>query len=98
MALGRIGGQQAIEALQGAWPHSLSGALHDAEFDGLLVICKQVAGQKVDRASALIIFQGLNRYSKTEAEGHALFRGVILASGSARNFAYGPGHCRQRCR
>ena len=80
MALGRIGGQQAIEALQGAWPHPLSGALHDAEFDGLLACANRLLTEG-DRASALIIFQGLNRYSKTEAEGHALFRGVILASG-----------------
>ncbi|HEV7923819.1 MAG TPA: HEAT repeat domain-containing protein [Verrucomicrobiae bacterium] len=79
MALGRIGERQAIDALQGAWPHSLSGALRDAEFDGLMACANKLLTEG-DRTAALKIFQSLSRFSKTEGARQAIFRGVILAS------------------
>ncbi len=80
VALGRIGGQQAITALMVGWPHSVSGAFHDAEFDGLLACANRLltAG---DHANARTVFGHLYKDSKTERTREAAFRGMILASG-----------------
>jgi HEAT repeat protein len=80
MALGRIGGTEARAALLAAWPHSGSGAVHDAEFDGLLACANKLLTER-DQTTALKIFQILYRSSKTEGTRQAAFRGLILASG-----------------
>jgi HEAT repeat protein len=80
MALGRIGGPQALEALQTAWSDTASGALHEAEVDGLLACANQLLTEGRDSA-ALKIFQRLYDTGKNDGTRHAAFRGVILASG-----------------
>jgi HEAT repeat protein len=80
MALGRIGGPQALAALQAAWSDSASGALHEAEVDGLLACANQLLTE--GRGSdALKIFQSLYDSGKTGSTRQAAFRGVVLASG-----------------
>jgi len=80
MALGRIGGPQALAGLQAAWRGSDSGPVHAAEFDGLLACANKLLTEG-DHPAALKIFQNLSRTSHTEGTRQAAFRGVILASG-----------------
>ena len=80
MALGRIGGLQAIHALEAAWTNSASGAVHDAEADGLLACANQLLTEGKDGA-ALKIFKRLYQTSHIEFMRQAAFRGLILASG-----------------
>jgi HEAT repeat protein len=80
MALGRMGGPQAIAALMAAWPHSVSGAVHAAEFDGLLACANRLLTEG-GQTTALKIFQHLYRTSQTDGARQAAFRGLILASG-----------------
>ena len=80
MALGRIGGLQAIHALESAWSNSASGAVHDAEADGFLACGNQLLTEGKDGA-ALKIFERLYQTSHIEFMRQAAFRGLILASG-----------------
>jgi HEAT repeat protein len=80
MALGRIGGPQAIAALEAAWSDSASGPVHEGEVDGLLACAHQLLTEGSDSA-ALKIFQRLYDTGKTGGTRQAAFRGVILASG-----------------
>jgi HEAT repeat protein len=79
MALGRIGGPQALDALQAAWNGSASGALHDAEIDGLLTCANKLLTEG-GHAAALKVFQTLYHSRANEGTRQAAFRGVILAS------------------
>jgi HEAT repeat protein len=72
MALGRIGGPQALQALQAAWSDSASGAVHEAEIDGLLACANQLLTEGKDSA-ALKIFQRLYDTGKTDGTRQAAF-------------------------
>ena len=80
--LGRIGGPQSLAALQAAWSDSASGAVHEAEIDGLLACANQLLTEGGE-AAALNVFQRLYETGKSEGTRQAAFRGVILASGKA---------------
>jgi HEAT repeat protein len=80
MALGRIGGPQALKALRAVWSDSASGALHEAEVDGLLACADQLLTEGRD-SDALKIFKRLYDMGKTDGTRQAAFRGMILASG-----------------
>jgi HEAT repeat protein len=82
MGLGRLGGPQALATLQAAWSDSVSGAVHEAEIDGLLECANQLLTESKD-GEALKIFQRLYDAGKSERARQAAFRGVILASGKA---------------
>jgi HEAT repeat protein len=80
MALGRIGGPKALEALQTAWSDTDTGAVHLAETDGLLACANQLLTEGKDSA-ALKTFRRLYDSAKTDGVRQAAFCGVILASG-----------------
>jgi HEAT repeat protein len=80
VALGRIGGMQALEALRLAWKPADSGAVHDAETDGLLACASRLVGVQT-RAVALKTFQNLYDGARTDGARQAAFRGEILAAG-----------------
>ena len=80
MALGRIGGPKALEALQTAWSAADTGAAHLAETDGLLACANQLLTEGKDSA-ALKIFRRLYDSAKTDGVRQAAYCGVILASG-----------------
>jgi HEAT repeat protein len=80
MALGRIGGLQALAALRMAWKPSDSGTVHDAEADGLLACANRLVGGRT-HAVALKTFQQLYEAARTEGARQAAFRGEILAAG-----------------
>jgi HEAT repeat protein len=80
MALGRISGPQALNALRTAWDASASGPLHDAEADGLLACANDLLTAGRDSVS-LGVFQKLYDTAKTDRVRQAAFCGVILASG-----------------
>jgi len=80
MGLGRIGGPQAVDALQSVWSNNASRAVHEAEIDGLLNCANQLLTESKD-SDALKIFQRLYEAGKSEGTRQAAFCGVILASG-----------------
>jgi HEAT repeat protein len=80
MALGRIGGPEALKALQTVWSGSATGAAHQGQTDGLLACANQLLTDGKDSA-ALKIFQRLYDSGKTDGVRQAAFCGVILASG-----------------
>jgi HEAT repeat protein len=81
-ALGRIGGPQALKALQSAWNNSGSGPLHEAETDGLLACANTLLTDEKEDA-ALVVFQKLYDTGKTDRVRQAAFCGVLLSSGRA---------------
>ncbi len=80
VALGRIGGLQALEALRLAWKPADSGAVHDAESDGLLACANKLLTGRT-RSEALKIFQRIYETEHAEEIRQAAFRGMILAAG-----------------
>jgi HEAT repeat protein len=80
MALGRIGDAPALKTLQEEWSDSASGALRDAEVDGLLACANNLLTEGRDSA-ALSVFQKVYDNGKTDRVRQAAFCGVILASG-----------------
>jgi HEAT repeat protein len=80
MGLGRIGAPQALDALQADWRDSASGAVHEAEIDGLLACANQLLTEG-NHSAALKVFQRLYDNGKNEGTRQAAFCGVILASG-----------------
>jgi HEAT repeat protein len=80
MALGRVGGQEALEALRSAWMTGADGAAHEAQTDGLLACANQLLTEDNDSA-ALPIFKAICDSGKTDGIRHAAFCGMILAAG-----------------
>jgi HEAT repeat protein len=81
MGLGRIGGPQALAALQGAWSDAAPGAVQGAEMDGLLACANQLLTEGGE-SDALKVFQRLYDTGRSDGLRQAAFRGVILASGN----------------
>jgi HEAT repeat protein len=78
-ALGRIGGAKALAALETAVSIS-TGAVHDAQIDGLLAIANKLLMQG-EESAARKTFQRLYETEKTDSVRLAAFRGLILSSG-----------------
>jgi HEAT repeat protein len=78
-ALGKTGGTQALQTLQGAWNKSGAGAVHDAQSDGLLACGNQLLTNG-ELGAASKIFQALHDHEKSGSVRLAAFRGLILTS------------------
>lgn len=78
-ALGKLGGADALQALQTAWDGSSAGALHDAEDDALLASANSLLTSG-DHGAAAKIYRELYDHEKDDAIRLAAFRGLIHSS------------------
>jgi HEAT repeat protein len=77
--LGRIGGDDAVKALQDAWEKDSGAKVHAAQADALLTAANGLLTKNGGR-SAIKIFQELYDHEKDDGLRLAAFRGLILSS------------------
>lgn len=78
--LGKLGGPEALAALEQAWKDGATGALHEAETDSLLAFANQyLTNGSKDRAEKL--FRDVYTGEKDAGIRMTAFRGVMLSSG-----------------
>jgi HEAT repeat protein len=78
-ALGKIGGPEALAALESAWSASSTGAVHNADTDALLACANRML-KTGEGERALPIFKYLYDREKDDGVRLAAYRGIILAS------------------